>query len=133
MFENDIYVSPIYWNMLWLFFFTCCRILLLKTMMMIPIHVDSYRCNVIIVLDVELLFRYMIASLMMFPDICFIYVDQTVLLLLPKYIFKFQSFIFECDNLLKNRTAVCTDRCKNTLIGLTSTVEGRKLMNVSIL
>ena len=62
-----------------------------------------------------------------------LYVDQIVLLLLPKYIFKFQSFIFECDNLLKNRTAVCTDRCKNTLIGLTSTVEGRKLMNVSIL
>ena len=45
--------------------------------------------------------------------------------------FDFQSFVFECDGLLKNRTEVCTDGCKNTLIGLTSTVEGRKLMNVS--
>ena len=46
-------------------------------------------------------------------------------------IVSFQSFVFECSGLLKNRTDRCTDRCKNTLIGLTSTEEGRKMMNVS--
>ena len=44
------------------------------------------------------------------------------------FLFLLQSFVFECSGLLKNRTDECTDRCKNTLIGLTSTEEGRKMM-----
>lgn len=39
------------------------------------------------------------------------------------------SFIFECDSLIHNKTDLCSDQCKNTLIGLTSTHEGQKLMN----
>ena len=35
----------------------------------------------------------------------------------------------ECDSLIHNKTEICTDRCKNTLVGLTSTPEGQKLMN----
>ena len=40
-----------------------------------------------------------------------------------------QSFIIECDSLINNQTEICTNRCKNTLVGLTSTPEGQKLMN----
>ena len=40
-----------------------------------------------------------------------------------------QSFIIECDSLIHNQTEICTNRCKNTLVGLTSTPEGQKLMN----
>ena len=42
-----------------------------------------------------------------------------------------QSFLIECDALIHNRTNVCSNRCKNTLVGLTSTVEGQNLMSVS--
>ena len=42
-----------------------------------------------------------------------------------------QSFVIECDSLIHNRTNVCSNRCKNTLVGLTSTIEGQKLMSVS--
>ena len=42
-----------------------------------------------------------------------------------------QSFLIECDSLIHNRTNVCSNRCKNTLVGLTSTLEGQKLMSVS--
>ena len=31
--------------------------------------------------------------------------------------------------MIHNQTEICTDRCKNTLVGLTSTPEGQKLMN----
>ena len=40
-----------------------------------------------------------------------------------------QSFIIECDKLIHNKTNLCTERCKNTLVGLTSTIEGQKLMS----
>ena len=43
-----------------------------------------------------------------------------------------QSFLIECDSLIHNRTNVCSNRCKNTLVGLTSTLEGQKLMSVSV-
>jgi len=39
-----------------------------------------------------------------------------------------QSFIIECDGLIHNKTDQCSNRCKNTLVGLTSTIEGQKLM-----
>jgi len=39
-----------------------------------------------------------------------------------------QSFIIECDGLIHNKTNVCSETCKNTLVGLTSTLEGQKLM-----
>ena len=42
-----------------------------------------------------------------------------------------QSFIIECDGLIHNKTNVCSETCKNTLVGLTSTLEGQKLMTVS--
>jgi len=40
-----------------------------------------------------------------------------------------QSFIFECDDLINNRTNHCSTRCKNTLVGLMSTQEGQKMIN----
>lgn len=39
-----------------------------------------------------------------------------------------KSYLIECDPLIQNRTQDCTEGCKNTLIGLTSTPEGQKLM-----
>ena len=42
-----------------------------------------------------------------------------------------QSFIIECDGLIHNKTNICSEKCKNTLVGLTSTLEGQKLMTVS--
>jgi predicted nucleic acid-binding Zn ribbon protein len=36
-----------------------------------------------------------------------------------------QSFIIECDGLIHNKTNVCSETCKNTLVGLTSTLEGQ--------
>ena len=44
-----------------------------------------------------------------------------------------QSFAFECDDLINNRTQHCSNQCKNTLVGLMSTPEGQKLIKVSIL
>ena len=41
-----------------------------------------------------------------------------------------QSYVIECNDLIMNKTDQCTERCKNTLVGLTSTVEGKKLMEV---
>ncbi|TRY67767.1 hypothetical protein TCAL_05161 [Tigriopus californicus] len=39
-----------------------------------------------------------------------------------------KSYLIECDPLIQNRTQDCTEGCKNTLIGLTSTPEGQRLM-----
>ena len=41
-----------------------------------------------------------------------------------------QSFLVECSDLTANRTDQCSEGCKNTLVGLTSTKEGKKLMEV---
>ena len=40
--------------------------------------------------------------------------------------------MFECDDLINNRTHHCSTNCKNTLVGLMSTPEGRKMMKVRI-
>ena len=42
-----------------------------------------------------------------------------------------QSYLLECADLISNRTRSCSERCKNTLVGLTSTPEGVKLMDCS--
>ena len=101
----------------------------------IPTLVDSFRCNVTIAQDVGRLYRYVNIMMILrfynkYKIISNVTCEQSKI---STYLYWFQSFVFECDNLLKNRTDQCTDRCKNTLIGLTSTVEGRKLMNVSLL
>ncbi len=40
-----------------------------------------------------------------------------------------QSYVLECSDLVSNHTNDCPERCKNTLVGLASTPEGRRLMN----
>jgi hypothetical protein len=42
-----------------------------------------------------------------------------------------QSYLVECGDLIANRTSVCSETCKNTLVGLTSSQEGNRLMQVS--
>lgn len=39
-----------------------------------------------------------------------------------------KSYLVECNDLISNKTQVCSVRCRNTLIGLTSTPEGKRLM-----
>eukprot|EP00095_Tigriopus_kingsejongensis_P004061 maker-scaffold5_size1054832-snap-gene-9.19 protein:Tk04061 transcript:maker-scaffold5_size1054832-snap-gene-9.19-mRNA-1 annotation:"growth arrest-specific protein 1 precursor" len=39
-----------------------------------------------------------------------------------------KSYLIECDGLIRNLTQECSEGCKNTLIGLTSTLEGERLM-----
>jgi hypothetical protein len=39
--------------------------------------------------------------------------------------------MFECHDLISAATDVCSEGCKNTLVGLASTDEGKRLMDVS--
>eukprot|EP00096_Caligus_rogercresseyi_P008560 TRINITY_DN2757_c0_g1_i1.p1 TRINITY_DN2757_c0_g1~~TRINITY_DN2757_c0_g1_i1.p1 ORF type:complete len:298 (+),score=72.95 TRINITY_DN2757_c0_g1_i1:100-993(+) len=40
-----------------------------------------------------------------------------------------RSYLLECNDLIKNKTEVCSESCKYTLIGLTSTPEGKSMLD----
>ncbi len=42
-----------------------------------------------------------------------------------------KSYLIECGDLINNKTNECSEGCKNTLVGLTSTPEGQSLMEVT--
>ncbi|CAB4062854.1 GAS1 [Lepeophtheirus salmonis] len=40
-----------------------------------------------------------------------------------------RSYLLECNDLIQNKTEICSESCKYTLIGLTSTPEGKSMLD----